>query len=178
MLGPFSDHLLRTFAAVPPASHVLYLQSGDDPHADLLRQLGFAVSVVEGSAETLAQINERVVARLAPELTTERSGRFASDSLLPLPGAMFDWVVASSLLADASRADQLVDVLREIRRVLKPGGWVYVVVPDEDGLDEAALATAADAAALEPAQRIQRDEQAGTGFLQAIYRRVEADTIA
>ena len=46
---------------------------------------------------------------------------------IPLPAASFDVVIASQVLEHIVRQKRFI---REIRRVLKPGGRTYIFVPD------------------------------------------------
>ena len=192
---PPSDHLLRTFAAVPHASRVLDLGCGDGRHAVPLARLGFDLHACDAAEGAVAQARARLADVRGTEEAVRRAIRARPDAL-GYPDAFFDWVVAYDVYAQAFTRERLLDVLRETRRVLKPGGWVYLTVPalpDEIDLGSDDVGYAGDSAlpfrftpdtlgelmdeaGLAEAQRPRRTLDDGRPRLRAIYRRVEAGT--
>lgn len=150
-MSALSDHLLRTLAAIPPRSRVLDLRG---THTDALVRLGFEVHGAD--------------APVFPQLA--------------YPDAHFDWIVAVRPFRGADAAGQAA-LLREARRVLAPGGWMYVAVPSASdhsssagGFTEEALGALMAAADWAEAQAPRLIEEEQAALVQAIYRRVEADT--
>lgn len=165
---PSSDpHLLRTFAAVPPGQRVLDL--GNGRHAQPLTQLGFDVTV----CRTLPEVsdNGRSVPDRSQLVTVDASGT------LPLDAAAFDWIVLWGAWPSA-RARRML-LLAEARRVIKPGGWIYLSVPRSAAdsanavtrtMEEAAWAVAEPVVTIEHADRCLHH--------RGIFRRVETGTSA
>ena len=174
---PPSDHLLRTFAAVPPVSRVLTLACADGRHAEPLALLGFDLYACDAREQAVDQTRARLATVWDADEAARRATR-AHPHALGYPDDFFDWVVAVVDRAAVETPRALGELLTEARRVLRPGGWLYLDVPtdlvpggDEDGLD--ALALACRYAQAEAPAAV---EEEGTSRLRSIYRRVEADT--
>lgn len=175
---PPSDHLLRTLAAVPVASRVLDLGCGAGRHAAPLAQLGFDVWACDRDASAVAAAR----ARLAPLIGDDEAGRRVSTAraaALGFPDDHFDWIVAYGAFDVAEDAAELFDMLAETRRVLRPGGWVYVAMrsatggPDLTPENLAKLCTEARLALAEtPAA-----EASPEPVVRGIFRKVDSDTI-
>jgi SAM-dependent methyltransferase len=71
------------------------------------------------------EISDYAVKRLRAEGITMWQGRLPN---LPMPDAQFDVVIASQVLEHIIRRGRFV---REIGRVLKPGGSAFIFVPDD-----------------------------------------------
>lgn len=188
-----TDHLLRTLASVPTQHRVLDLSCGTGEHAALIARLGFDVYACAASERDVARARAQVAAVLDDDEAPRRVTR-ARPEALGFPDAYFDWVVARGSLDDASSEAVLHERLAEARRVLKPGGWLYVVVPavpEPGALDAEASAFAADSgpafaftpstldALLEAvAFAVAEDAvvEADLGRVRGIYRRVDAGT--
>lgn len=163
-----SDHLLRTFAAVPPTTKVLDAGCGDGRHLVPLAHLGFDVY----GCDTDRQALDAAAARLESEgLTGSRVHLSQQDAArLAFSDDTFGWVVACGLLDGYSEAERMA-LLSELRRVLAPGGWLYVTAQAE----AASLAEWFARAGFAVAEAARPDEAPGT--TRAIFRRVEADTV-
>ena len=59
------------------------------------------------------------------------------DNELALEDSCVDVVVSNHVLEHVGERDQQAEYLREIHRVLKPGGWVYLAIPNKYRLMEA-----------------------------------------
>lgn len=145
--------LLKTFASVPPSARVLDL--GTDAVADLAR-LGFDVWASTSASEKPRQ---SVVDVLGEEEASRRVTTARPDAL-GYPTAHFDWAAVS--LAPGDNGEE---VLREVRRVLRPGAWVWV---SADALAPEALVALAEAADLVIAETPVADADGSLG----IFRRV------
>lgn len=194
MLPP-SDHLLRTLASVPPTDCVLDLGCGGGRHTVPLARLGFDLHACDAAEEAVARARSRLAEVIDPGEAERRVVR-AHPSALGYPDAFFDWVVVYDVYASVASREALLDALAETRRVLKPGGWVYLTVPalpDDLDLSGADAGYAGDSplqfrftpetlgeimgeATFAEAQPPQPVREGGRPLLHAIYRRVEADT--
>ncbi|MGI9174886.1 MAG: class I SAM-dependent methyltransferase [Rhodothermales bacterium] len=192
--SPSSAPLLRTLASVPLASRVLDLGCGEGRHTLPLAHLGFDLHACDAAEGVVAEARARLTDVLGPSEAKRRVIHARPDAL-GYPDAFFDWIVAYRMDAAAATRETLLDVLHEARRVLKPGGWLYLTVPAlPDKLDlEAATGYAGDAAMelhftkgtlaeimdearFAEAEAPQRAHDDGGPLWHAIYRRVEAHT--
>lgn len=187
MADPY-DHLLRTFAAIAPGTRVLDLGCGDGVRAEALARLGFAVDAVDddparGARERVGAADAHAAVIHAPDLAA-----------VPFDDARYDWAVLGEEIAHLGSREAVVAVLAEARRLLTPGGWLYVIVP---GVPEAtnphapAAAYAADSApvftftpetltdlAAEAGLVVAERARRGEGErVHAIFRRVESGTV-
>lgn len=184
--APALDHLLRTLAPVATACRILSLGAMETAYAASAALLGFDVAVCD--------LNEDAVNRLAPLLQPAAGDdllHLDDPTRLPYPDAAFDWIVASTLLSEAAAQKALPGLLNEARRVLKPGGWIYVVAraartdaPARNGhpspyrFTQDFLTETLEAARFDQAQAPRLVEHDGDAYWQAIYRRVDAGTVA
>lgn len=174
------DALLRTLAAVPIESRVLDLGCGKGRRARTLFQLGFDVYACDACPEEVEAAREEA-AELVGLGEAQKRITTAPFEELAYPEATFDWVVAFEAYQRAPTEEVLHVMLAETRRVLKPGGWVYVAVPG----GHAAEANA-EGRTFTPEQLDALMEEAGLAQarapsieeegVQAIYRRVEEHT--
>lgn len=189
-----SDHLLRTFGALPVESRVLDLGCGHGLHTEPLVLLGFDVWACETSPEAVEELRGKLAPRIGEEEAEKRIMVSKIDAL-GYPDDFFHWVVAYGTLARMETRDDILAVLAEARRVIRPGGWLYVAVPalpegrngdrgyaGDSGLEPTftprtldELMVEADFTASErPSVAVQGDRR----LVQAIYRRLEPDTPA
>lgn len=168
-----SDHLLKTFAAVPVSHRVLDLGCAYGRHTEPLARLGFEIHAVDTDQEAVATTREKLAEIIKPRDALRRVVYTPRFGALGYPDAYFDWLVAYGTFGALGSEDDLADVLSEARRVLKSGGWIYVAVP---GLDEAALTQTMDDAgfALAEAPALSDDDEGNV--VRGIYRRVDAGT--
>lgn len=179
MPHPASDHLLRTFAAVPTDARVLDADCGDGARVDALATLGFdvfgtdpdkaTVARVRASLETIPDVDQRIITARA--------------AALGFPDDYFDWVVADRSHILRESLEETLEILLELRRVMKPGAWLYFVLPVGDNArettDEECLLgfyRLAAEARFELAEKGGVEDRSGLRVVRAIFRRVEVDT--
>ncbi|MEM1128729.1 MAG: class I SAM-dependent methyltransferase [Bacteroidota bacterium] len=176
MLAQPDPHLLRTLAAIPPHHQVLELGCQAGVHSVPLRQLGFRLTICEADPQALDQARKALE---APGHETSMVLHTAALDTL-LPPDTFDWIVSWQPVA---RPEPWANWARAARRVIKPGGWMYVAMPaaslaaSSAGREGPAVLVShlqqAGWAVAEPPVLIELDERS---LVRGIFRRVEADT--
>lgn len=113
-----------------------------------LRELGGVASLLEvgtgsgGIAHYLAHLPDTAIDVDAVDVVDSRvlheGYRFTQvhDVLLPFPNARFDVVISNHVIEHVGDRTQQVKHLREIKRVMKPDGIVYLAVPNRWMLTE------------------------------------------
>ncbi|MEM6784230.1 MAG: class I SAM-dependent methyltransferase [Bacteroidota bacterium] len=172
-MSSLSDHLLRTLAAVPPGSRLLDLECGSGAVASALATLGFDLHAT-ASETNVAVRAQRAVTEAQPGMADRVIT--AAPRALGYPDAFFDWVVALGSY-DEIEAERLDDALGETRRVLKPGGWVFLAVRDGADVSPEWLTYRMQRAAFAVAEPPERDEGDHGPVVRGIYRKVERDVI-
>jgi ubiquinone/menaquinone biosynthesis C-methylase UbiE len=114
-----------TLAGAAPGATVLDVPCGFGRHAIPLAEAGYAVTGVDRSPVLLAEARRR-----APELTFVE----ADYRRLPLPDDGFDVAVNLYTSIGYLSEEEDIDVLAEIRRVLRPGGVLVLEAMHRDGL--------------------------------------------
>lgn len=165
-----SDALLRTLAAVSPCSRVLDLACRSGHHTLPLASLGFDVWACDASPESVATVRRQLDAMLG-EGEGARRVAVSSPDALGYPDAYAEWIVASGL---SGSEVEIVSALEEARRVLKPGGWLWIELADVEAPD--ALTELAAAAGLVVAEAPARATERGTVF--GTFRRVEEGVVS
>lgn len=113
---PTKNELLALLTA--PADVILDIGCGNGSMLRYFKQRGYVY--LHG-----LEISSYAIERLGAEGIEMHFGVLPS---IPLPDAMFDVVIASQVLEHIVRRGRF---LKEIRRVLKPGGRAFVFVPDD-----------------------------------------------
>jgi SAM-dependent methyltransferase len=184
---PLSDHLLRTLAAVPVSSEILDLGCGRGRHTEALLRLGFPVHACDPRPEAV-DATRNTVGDLLEQGDPETVVQVATLDGMDYPAETFDWVVAVEAETYVSGTDDLRALFAEGRRLLKPGGWLYVSLPavEDEGVSadgEERFSTemvdaersAADLAEASEPTRVE-DEGEPMPRVRAIYRRVDPQT--
>src|SRR5205085_6477367 len=94
---------------------------------------GFDVCSVDQSAESIAQVRA-LAASLAPNLTTNNF-RVEPVEKLSFPDADFDVVISSAVLHFALDEEHWLRMVREMWRVLKPGGIFFARLASSIGIE-------------------------------------------
>jgi SAM-dependent methyltransferase len=133
LLGTYPG--LRIDRTAYRGSKVLDLGFGDGRNMPLLSDLGFAVYGAEISAE-ICELTRARMARLGVDVIL----RTGSNSRIPFDDGAFDLVLSCHACYYVSEGETFADNLREIARVLRPGGrFVFSLVKtDSYVLQEAA----------------------------------------
>jgi SAM-dependent methyltransferase len=103
---------------------LLDLGFGDGRNMPLFRNLGVEICGVEPEAELCAMVSARMAREGIP--STLRVGHNAA---IPFEDRAFDFVVACHSLYYVREGDRFADNLREVARVLRPGGWLVLSLP-------------------------------------------------
>lgn len=179
-----SDHLLRMLAAVPVSSQILDLGCGYGRHTEPLLRLGFPVHACDPEPDAVAATRERV-GDLLEEGSAESAVQQTPLEAIEYPDATFNWVIAYDAERYVSTEDDLRALFEECRRILTPGGWLYITLPTQsataDGdsgtfsieMIEECRRAAELAEAREPAE-VEGD----AARIRALYRRVDPHTPA
>lgn len=180
-----SDHLLRTLAAVPVSSQILDFGCGFGRHTEPLLRLGFPVHACDPRPDAVEATRGRVH-DLIGENSVETMVQVTPLDGVDYPEETFNWIVADRAETYATSKEELQTVFEEGRRLLKPGGWLYVTVPaspddhvDGTGFSIEIMETLRKNADLAEATEPERVEEVESGpRLRAIYRCVEPRTSA
>lgn len=118
-----SDHVLRVFARESPSNLVLNLQCANGEHALALVRLGFDVYACDPDKNSVAETRRRMEG-LVDSDELQKCVIRAGNSALGYPDDFFDWILAYPAFDTANNPVELLDQVREVRRILKPGGWI------------------------------------------------------
>ena len=104
---------------VPPPADFLEVGPGQGAIADLAREAGYRYRAIEASELLIAEMRGRGI-----EVQQAFTPPF------PEPDLSFDIVYADQVLEHMSGIDAAREFVAEAHRVLRPGGVLFVVVPD------------------------------------------------
>jgi tellurite methyltransferase len=126
------DQLLK--GRIVPGMRLLDAGCGSGRNLVYLLQSGFEVFGVDESNEALAQ-TRRLVTELAPRLPLDNF-RVEPVERMSYPDAGFDVVLSSAVLHFARDEEQWLSMVREMWRVLKPGGIFFARLASSIGIED------------------------------------------
>jgi tellurite methyltransferase len=125
------DQLLR--GRITPRMRVLDAGCGEGRNAHYLMRCGAEVFGVDADPDQVER-TRALASEHAPRLPADNF-RVARLSALPFPDACFDAVICSAVLHFAESESELEDGVREMWRVLGPGGVLFVRLATTIGLE-------------------------------------------
>jgi tellurite methyltransferase len=125
------DQLLR--GRVKPPMRVLDAGCGSGRNLVYLLRSGYQVFGADSDAEAIASVR-RLAATLAPDLPV-RNFRVESVEHMTFPDAFADVVISSAVLHFASDDRQFGAMVRDMWRVLKPGGMLFCRLASAIGME-------------------------------------------
>lgn len=125
------DQLLR--GNLLPGMRILDAGCGSGRNLRYMLGAGFDVWAVDGSPEAAAAVRG-MVGELRPELPRERV-QVALLDRLPFADASFDAVICNSVLHFADGAAHFRAMVRELWRVLRPGGLLFCRLGSRIGME-------------------------------------------
>ncbi len=129
------DQLLRR--RITPEMKLLDAGCGAGRNLTYFFRAGFDVSGVDQSAAAITEIRS-LAAALAPHLPAENF-RHEAVERMSFTDAAFDVVLSSAVLHFAQAEDHWREMVREMWRVLKPGGIFFARLASTVGIDELRL---------------------------------------
>ena len=126
------DQLLR--GRIRPGMRVLDAACGGGRNLVYLLQSGFEVFATDADVHAVDSVR-RLAAQLAPHLP-EENFRVEPVEHMTLPDGFADVVISSAVLHFARDAAQFDAMLREMWRVLKPGGMLFCRLASSIGMED------------------------------------------
>ena len=126
------DQLLR--GRIGPGMRVLDAACGGGRNLVYLLQSGFDVCATDGDVQAVDAVR-RLAAQLAPKLPAENF-RVEPVEQMSFPDAFADVVLSSAVLHFARDSAQFDAMIREMWRVLKPGGMLFCRLASSIGMED------------------------------------------
>lgn len=126
------DQVLRN--RIRPGMAILDAGCGGGRNLVYFLRCGFAVHGVDSTPQAIAAVRS-LAAHWAPELPAENF-RPEPVEAMSFPGASFDVVVSSAVLHFARDEEHFHSMVREMWRVLKPGGLLFARLASTIGLEQ------------------------------------------
>lgn len=125
------DQLLR--GRIQPGMRVLDAGCGGGRNLVYLLREGFDVSAIDGDSRAVARVRE-LASALAPSLDSSAIQQGEVEHL-PWPDAHFDVVISSAVLHFARDDAHFEAMVREMWRVLAPGGMLFARLVSDIGMN-------------------------------------------
>jgi len=180
-MTPPSDHLLRTLAPVPPSCNILDVGCGEGHHTESLLRLGFSVHACAADATSVKATRTRITELVGEDTAATCVQHVAPTGFGTYPNDAFHFIVAHTPTGYINAGTPLTDWLATMRRLLIPGGWLYLALarpdPTANGASGAAIGPAqmtahAEEAGLVPAEAATETEEEGVPLVRGIFRRL------
>ena len=126
------DQLLK--GRIRPGDHVLDAGCGSGRNLIYLLNAGIDVWAVDANPHAIVEARE-LATRLAPDVLLDRFLQAPIESM-PWPDGHFSVVLCSAVLHFATGHEQFAAMLREMWRVLRPGGMLFVRLASSIGLED------------------------------------------
>jgi len=126
------DQLLR--GRIVPGMRVLDAACGSGRNLVYLLRSGFDVCATDGDVQAVDAVR-RLAAQLAPELPAENF-RVEPVEQMSFPDGFADVVLSSAVLHFARDSSQFDAMVREMWRVLKPGGMLFCRLASSIGMED------------------------------------------
>jgi len=125
------DQLQR--GRIPPGSRVLDAGCGGGRNLIYMLRQGYDIFAADADASAVAHV-QRLAASLAPRLPASNIV-VAPVERMPFPDAFADVVLSSAVLHFARGDEQFDEMVREMWRVLKPGGMLWARLASTIGIE-------------------------------------------
>ena len=117
-----SKRVLQSFLPPPPAV-IVDVGAGTGPYSFWLSELGYETHLIDQSARLVELCRSRI--RANPQGPGPRSVEVGDARSLAQPDASCDAVLMLGPLYHLMERRERVQAIREVRRILKPGGYVF-----------------------------------------------------
>ena len=131
------DQLLKQ--RIQPDDHLLDAGCGDGRNLTYFLRCGWSVAAADRSAAAVGSVR-RLAARLAPHLPPENFRVEALDAL-SFSDAAFDVVICSAVLHFSDDESHFERIMRELWRVLRPGGVLFARTASSIGIEARLVST-------------------------------------
>lgn len=163
-MNRLDDAALRVAVAIPIGSAVVEIGVGNGSLAEAFALLSLDYHGCDPDATKLEQARQRLDSAAVSDRV---EFCLLADGVIPMESDSFEWAFFKATGNDAGN-----QVLSELKRILKPGGWVWVAF-DSDGPISGSATPFHKAGFVDASKETRIGE---TGASERIFRRVESDT--
>lgn len=123
----------------PPDAKILDAGCGGGRNIMYFLREGYDVYAIDQNPEAIQTVKQ-IAQTLAPNLPTDNF-RIASVDKIPFSDKIFDWIISSAVLHFATDKNHFNKMLREMWRVLKPNGMLFVRLASSIGIEDKIIPT-------------------------------------